>query len=78
MTYGDVAEYVEAGSGRVVGNVLSRYGHEVPWWRVILASGRPAPGHATEQLEHLVAEGVPVRIGTGRVDLARARWDGRG
>jgi methylated-DNA-protein-cysteine methyltransferase-like protein len=77
MTYGDVAEFVGFGSGRVVGSVLSRYGHEVAWWRVVLSTGRPAPGHAREALERLASEGVPMRSGGERVDLAGARWDGR-
>lgn len=76
MTYGDVAEYVGVGSGRVVGRVLSRHGGEVAWWRVVLSTGRPAPGHEREAIESLRAEGVPFRPDGQRVDLTRARWDG--
>jgi methylated-DNA-protein-cysteine methyltransferase related protein len=75
MTYGDVAEWTECGSARTVGTVMSRYGHEVPWWRVVQASGRPAEPHMDDALRRLVAEGCPVS--GERVDLARARWDGR-
>ena len=71
MTYGDVAEYLGTGSGRTVGTVMSRYGSEVPWWRVVRASGEP---HA-DALPRLAAEGCPV---TGdRVHLDGCRWDGR-
>jgi len=75
LTYGDVAELTESGSARTVGSVMSRYGHEAPWWRVVQASGRPAEPHLQEALRALVAEGCPV-VGE-RVDMERARWDGR-
>lgn len=75
MTYGDVAEMVGRGTARTVGAVLSDHGREVPWQRVVQASGRPAEPYLQEALRLLAAEGCPV---TGeRVDLARARWDGR-
>ena len=73
-TYGDVAEWTGRGTGRTVGTVLSRYGREVAWWRVVQASGRPAEPHLQEALRLLREEGCPL-IGE-RVDLARARWDG--
>ena len=75
LTYGDVAEYLGTGSGRTVGTVLSRFGGEVPWWRVVQASGRPAEPHLADALARLTAEGCPVR--GERVELAAARWDGR-
>lgn len=74
LTYGDVAELMGRGTGRTVGTVLSQHGREVPWQRVVQASGRPAEPHLAEALGLLAAEGCPV-IGE-RVDLARARWDG--
>jgi methylated-DNA-protein-cysteine methyltransferase related protein len=75
LTYGDVAELTGRGTGRTVGTVLSKHGREVPWWRVVQASGRPAEPHLAEALRLLADEGCPV---TGeRVDLDRARWDGR-
>lgn len=77
LTYGDVAEYVGGGSPRVVGNVLSRYGHEVAWWRVLLSTGSPNPASPVKAAEKLRAEGVPFRPGGEHVDLAAARWDGR-
>lgn len=74
VTYGDVAELTGRGTGRTVGTVMSRYGHEVAWWRVVQASGRPAEPHVTEALGRLRAEGCPL-VGE-RVDLSRARWAG--
>jgi alkylated DNA nucleotide flippase Atl1 len=76
MTYGDVAEYVGRGSGRTVGAVLSRHGHEVPWHRVVLSSGHPNPAGPVEALTRLQADGVALRPGGERVDLTVARWDG--
>ena len=71
MTYGDVAEYLGTGSARTVGMVMAKHGSEVPWHRVLRASGEPYDGG----LALLVAEGVPVR--GDRVVLDQARWDGR-
>lgn len=76
MTYGDVADYVDAPRRhRAVGQVLSSRGREVPWWRVILASGHPNPAAPVEALARLREEGCPLR--GDRVDLRAARWDGR-
>lgn len=77
LTYGDVAEYVGGGSGRVVGNVLHHHGHEVAWWRVLLATGHPNPAAPVKATEKLQAEGVPFLRGGQRVDLSVARWDGK-
>lgn len=74
VTYGDVAELMGRGTGRTVGTVLSRYGHEVAWQRVVQASGRPAEPYLAEALRLLAAEGCPL-VGE-RVDLVLARWDG--
>jgi methylated-DNA-protein-cysteine methyltransferase-like protein len=71
MTYGDVAEYLGSGSARTVGTAMSRYGAEVPWWRVVRADGEP---HA-DALARLAAEGCAVT--RERVQLASCRWDGR-
>ena len=71
MTYGDVAEYLGSGSARTVGMVMAQHGREVPWQRVVRASGEPFEGG----LELLTEEGCPVR--GERVLLAQCRWDGR-
>ena len=75
MTYGDVAEYLGKGSPRTVGTVLSKHGREVPWQRVVQASGRPAEPYLEKALRLLADEGCPLR--GERVVMAEARWDGR-
>jgi methylated-DNA-protein-cysteine methyltransferase-like protein len=75
MSYGDVAEYLGSGSARAVGAVMSRYGHEVAWQRVLLSTGEPPPHAPQEALRLLRAEGVPMR--GDRVDMSRARWNGQ-
>ncbi|QMU75221.1 MGMT family protein [Streptacidiphilus sp. PB12-B1b] len=79
------------GGPRQVGRVMALYGGSVPWWRVVRADGALLPGHELRALEQYRAEGTPLRTVRGRgparssaaaedlprVDLARARWDGR-
>ena len=77
MTYGDVAEYLGESSARGVGRVLARSGGEVAWQRVVLSTGAPAPGHESRALALLRAERTPLSGDGTRVDLRRARWDGR-
>lgn len=77
MSYGDVAEYLGAGGPRQVGQVMSRGGGDVPWWRVIHADGSPPPGKEAECLAQLRSEDVAMRPDGTRVDMRRARWDGR-
>jgi alkylated DNA nucleotide flippase Atl1 len=82
MTYGDVAEYLEQGGPRQVGRVMALYGGAVPWWRVVRADGALLPGHEARALARYREEGTPLREPRGaaplpRLDLARARWDGR-
>ena len=77
MTYGDVAAAIGSRAARGVGSVMARYGSDLPWWRVIRASGHPALDHEAEALEHFRAEGTPLvahaSSGSYRVrpDLAR-------
>jgi alkylated DNA nucleotide flippase Atl1 len=81
LTYGDVAELVGGRGARFVGNVMSRYGSDVPWWRVVRAGGWPPRGLEQRAREHYRAEGTPMVRGTLdglRVDLDRARWAGPG
>jgi alkylated DNA nucleotide flippase Atl1 len=76
MTYGDVAAAIGSRAARAVGQVMAYYGSEVPWWRVVRASGHPAAGHESRALEQYRVEGTPITrtaAGTWRVDLARAR-----
>lgn len=74
LAYGDVAELVGIRSPRFVGQVMFRYGAGVPWHRVLMASGAPAPHKSREQLAMLVDEGVPLNAARTRVDMTRARW----
>jgi alkylated DNA nucleotide flippase Atl1 len=77
MTYGDVAAALGSRAARGVGQVMAYGGSEVPWWRVVRASGHPAIDHERRALEHFRAEGTPLvwsRDGSAfRVDLGRAR-----
>jgi alkylated DNA nucleotide flippase Atl1 len=77
LTYGDVAELVGRGGPRGVGSVLAAFGSDVPWWRVLRAGGLPPQGHEAEALRRYRAERTPLRPDGTRVDLGRARWDGR-
>jgi len=87
MAYGDVAAVIgphadldgTAGSygARLVGNVMSRFGENVPWWRVIRSTGHPPRFHEEKALRFYRAEGTPL---TGpddayRIDMKRARYD---
>jgi O-6-methylguanine DNA methyltransferase len=75
MSYGDVAEFLGSGGARAVGTVMARYGAEVPWHRVLRSDGTCATHKADHQLALLRRERVPIR--GSRVDMDRARWDGR-
>lgn len=67
MAYGEVAtEAGYPGAARAVGNLL-RTTPGLPWWRVVNAAGRLAPGNEKEQAQRLRAEGVKV-VG-GRVAI---------
>jgi alkylated DNA nucleotide flippase Atl1 len=77
MSYGDVAEYLGRGGPRQVGAVMASSDGALPWWRVIRADGSPPPGHERECLAAQRAEGTPMRPDGTRVDMSRARWDGR-
>jgi alkylated DNA nucleotide flippase Atl1 len=78
MAYGDVAAAIGSRAPRAVGAVMAYYGGDVPWWRVVRASGHPAVGHERRALEHYRAEGTPLLWSADRssfrVDLGRARY----
>ncbi len=90
MTYGLVAEVVAdrlvaaggqvRGGPRQVGQVLARTGADLPWWRVVDASGRPPAMHVDEALARLREEGTPLARDGRAVALCRAVWwpDGPG
>ena len=58
VTYGDIACAAELSSPRIVAWIMRTDSEDLPWHRVITASGRPAPHLAERQLELLRAEGV--------------------
>ena len=70
-TYGDIASAAKLSSPRIVGWIMRTDSSDLPWHRVITASGRPAPHLRTRQLELLRAEGVLAV--DGKVNLAEAR-----
>ena len=76
MTYGEVAAVLGSRGARVVGLIMSRYGSQLPWWRVVRVGGYPPQGHERRALELYWAEGMPlVQTPSGyRVDMKRARF----
>jgi alkylated DNA nucleotide flippase Atl1 len=77
MTYGDIAATIGSRAPRAVGKVMAYGGSDVPWWRVIRASGHPPQCHDGEALQYYRAEATPLLWGASgdyRVDLGRARY----
>jgi len=72
-TYGDIASAANLSSPRIVGWIMRTDSSDLPWHRVITASGRPAAHLVTRQLELLRAEGVLAN--DGRVNLKQARHE---
>ncbi|WP_370332199.1 MGMT family protein [Mycolicibacterium hippocampi] len=70
-TYGDIACAAGLSSARIVGWIMRTDSSDLPWHRVITASGKPAPHLASRQLERLRAEGV--LAADGRVPLQQYR-----
>jgi methylated-DNA-protein-cysteine methyltransferase related protein len=61
VSYGDVAtEAGFPGAARAVGALLAGADEDLPWWRVVTASGRLVPGNEADHTRRLVAEGVAV------------------
>lgn len=71
-TYGDIAAAAGLSSPRIVGWIMRTDSSDLPWHRVIPASGRPAPHLATRQLERLRAEGVLAE--DGKISLREYRF----
>ncbi|WP_327150002.1 MGMT family protein [Nocardia sp. NBC_01329] len=71
-TYGDIAAAAGLSTPRTVGWIMRTDAADLPWHRVLGASGRPAAHLAARQLRLLAAEGVPVT--DGRVHLRSARY----
>jgi alkylated DNA nucleotide flippase Atl1 len=76
MSYSDVAAALGSRAARGVGQVMAYAGADLPWWRVVKASGHPPTDHEARALEYYRAEGTPLRwspSGVFRVDLDVAR-----
>ena len=71
VTYGDIAAAAALSSPRIVGWIMRTDSADLPWHRVVPASGKPAPHLHRRQLELLRAEGVLAR--DGRVPLGEWR-----
>lgn len=79
MTYGGVAAAIGSRAPRAVGQVMSKYGSDVAWWRVVHAGGLPPKCHEETALQFYQAEETPLvwlRNGNYRVDVDAARFDG--
>ncbi|WP_280247090.1 MGMT family protein [Nocardia abscessus] len=72
VTYGDIAAVAGLSTPRTVGWIMRTDAADLPWHRVLGASGKPAAHLARRQLRLLAEEGVPIR--DGRVDLRAARF----
>ncbi|MGA9490797.1 MAG: MGMT family protein [Mycobacterium sp.] len=73
-TYGDVAAVAGLSSPRIVGYIMRTDSLDLPWHRVITASGRPAKHLTTRQLELLRAEGVLANDGKIPLDAVRYQF----
>ncbi|MFD6858601.1 MGMT family protein [Rhodococcus sp. NPDC060086] len=70
-TYGDIADAAGLSSPRTVGWIMRTDSSDLPWHRVVPASGKPVAHLARRQLAGLELEGTPI---TGdRIDMSRAR-----
>ncbi len=63
MTYGDVAAALGSRAARAVGQVMAHYGRDVPWWRVVRASGAStAVDHRAARARALPGRGHPTAL----------------
>ncbi len=80
VTYGEVAHEIgHPGAARAVGTAMRSCPPDLPWWRVVPASGRLHPRLLTRQVPLLRAEGVMVvdgRIRPGRAHPRHTAFDG--
>lgn len=77
MSYGAIAEFVESGGPRQVGQVMALYGGGVPWWRVVRADGTLPDSHGDRARQAYAAEATPLRgdlLDRPRVDMRAAAW----
>lgn len=86
MTYGDIAYTLtgraeqagirEVYGPRMVGFVMSRFGSNLPWWRVVRSTGHPPRFHAEQARPHYEDEQTPLieSVEAYRIDLRRGRF----
>jgi methylated-DNA-protein-cysteine methyltransferase-like protein len=74
-TYGDIAAVAGLSSPRIVGWIMRTDSSDLPWHRVITASGRPARHLTSRQLELLRAEGILAVDGKIALDEVRHEFD---
>lgn len=61
VSYGDIADVAGfPGQARLVGRLLAVSSDDLPWWRVVTATGRLVPGQESLQRRMLADEGVEV------------------
>ncbi|AGC61475.1 MULTISPECIES: MGMT family protein [Mycobacterium] len=72
-TYGDIASAAGLSSPRIAGWIMRTDSVDLPWHRVITASGRPARHLTSRQLELLRAEGV-LSV-DGKIALDQVRYE---
>ncbi len=77
VTYGDIASAAKLSSPRIVGWIMRTDSSDLPWHRVITASGRPARHLTEQQLELLRAEGVLVVAGKAALGEIRHEFADR-
>lgn len=73
-TYGDIASAAGLSSPRIVGWIMRTDSGDLPWHRVVTASGRPAEHLAAGRLALLRAEGVLADDGRVPLDHLRHRF----
>lgn len=74
-TYGDIACAAKLSNPRIVGWIMRTDSADLPWHRVVGASGRPAEHLASRQLALLRAEGVLARDGRLPLEGVRYRFE---
>ncbi|NJD27303.1 MAG: cysteine methyltransferase [Chloroflexi bacterium] len=76
MAYSAIADYLaeawQVRSPRLIGRIMAGCNGELPWHRVVQASGAAARGHEAEALRRLRREGTPLR--GARVAMRTAAW----
>lgn len=77
-TYGQIADLVDGCTARMVGYALFALpaGTDVPWQRVVNATGGISPRPGSDRQRDLLEEEGIVFSAAGKIDLKRYRWPG--